>query len=318
MTKLNCAILDDYQGVALEYADWGSLSDKVDVTVFREYLGNEAAVAAALKGFEIVCIMRERTPFPASLIRALPDMKLLITTGMYNQSVDMEAARECGVTVSGTKSLGRSTSELAWALILTVSRHIAFEDRAMRQGGWQTTIGPGLHGRTLGVIGLGRLGDQVAQVGKAFGMNVQAWSQNLTEDRCREAGFTYTSLDELLQTSDFVTIHLKLSDRTRGLLGARELGLMRRESYLINTSRGPIIDEAAMIDALRDRRIAGAGLDVYDVEPLPKDHILRTLDNAVLSPHLGYVAEENYRVFYSSMVTNISSWLDGAPENVIA
>lgn len=314
---LNCAILDDYQGVALDYADWSKLDDKIRVTVFRDHLGDEQAVAERLGGFEIICIMRERTPFPASLFQSLPDLKLLITTGMYNQAIDLAAAKECGVTVCGTPSMGNPTSELTWALILAMVRNVAHEDRAMREGKWQTTIGPVLKGKTLGIVGLGRLGNEVAQIGKAFGMEICAWSQNLTEERCRETGVRYAPFDDLLSTSDIVSIHLKLSDRTRGLIGERELGLMRRDAYLVNTSRGPIVDEKAFIQALRKERIAGAALDVYDVEPLPAKHPIRGLKNTVLTPHLGYVAIDNYRGFFQGTVDNIAAWFDGKPINTI-
>ncbi len=307
------ALLDDYQNVALKMADWSVLPGDAEVTVFNEYLGDGDAVAARLADFEIVGIMRERTPFPRALFEKLPNLKLLVTTGMRNASIDLAAAADHGVMVCGTRGLARNTVELTWALILAAARSLPFEDRRMREGGWQTTLGRDLEGATLGVIGLGRLGSQVATIGKAFGMNLLAWSQNLTGERAAEFDATLVSKDELLAQADFVTIHLVLSGRTRGLIGAAELARMKPDAYLINASRGPIVDEAALIAALEAKRIAGAGLDVYDIEPLPTDHPLRRLDNVVLSPHIGYVTGNTYRVFYGDMVEAIAGYLDGAP-----
>lgn len=311
MTKI--ALLDDYQNVALEMADWSVLPAGAKVTVFNEYLGDVDAVATRLADFEIVGIMRERTPFPRALFEKLPNLKLLVTTGMRNASIDLVAAADHDVTVCGTRGLARNTVELAWALILAVARSLPFEDRQVRAGGWQTTLGRDLEGATLGIIGLGRLGSQVATIGKAFGMNLLAWSQNLKAERAAEFDAALVSKEELLAQADFVTIHLVLSGRTRGLIGAAELALMKPDAYLINASRGPIVDEAALIAALRENRIAGAGLDVYDTEPLPADHPLRRLDNVVLSPHIGYVTGNTYRLFYGDMVEAIAAYLDGAP-----
>ena len=311
MTKI--AVLDDYQNVALEMADWSVLPDDADVTVFNAYLGDTDAVAARLAEFNIVGIMRERTPFPRALFEKLPNLKLLVTTGMRNASVDLAAAADHDVVVCGTRGLARNTVELTWALILAVARSLPFEDRRMRHGGWQTTLGRDLEGATLGVIGLGRLGSQVATVGKAFGMNLLAWSQNLTAERAAEFDAALVSKEDLLARADFITIHLILSGRTRGLIGAADLARMKPDAYLINTSRGPIVDEAALIAALAAKRIAGAGLDVYDIEPPPIDHPLRRLDNVVLSPHIGYVTGNTYRVFYGDMVEAIAGYLDGAP-----
>ena len=312
-----CAIIDDYQGCALDMADWGALAPDVEVESFRDRLSDEDALARRLGGFEIVCAMRERTPFPRSMFEKLPRLELLLTSGMRNLSIDGAAARDHGVTVCGTPAVGTPTAELAWGLILALARSIPAEDRTIRAGGWQETLGVGLEGRTLGVIGLGRLGSRVARIGKAFGMEVVAWSRNLTEERCREAGAALVDKETLLRTSDVVSIHLLLSGRTRGLIGASDLALLKPGAFLVNTSRGPIVDEAALIDALQRRAIAGAGLDVFDVEPLPADHPFRRLENTVVTPHLGYVSVENYRCYYPAMVEDIRAWLNGEPVRVL-
>jgi phosphoglycerate dehydrogenase-like enzyme len=310
------AILDDYQDVARRLADWKSLP--AEVVVFRDHLSDESQVAARLADFDVVVAMRERTPFPRSLFERLPRLRLLVTTGMRNASIDLRAAADRGVVVSGTAGLPSPTAELTWALILALVRHVPREDRATREGRWQETLGTTLKGRTLGVLGLGQLGSRVARVGKAFEMDVIAWSQNLTAERATAVGATLAgSRDELLARADVVTIHLVLSDRTRGLVGARELGLMRPTAYLVNTSRGPIVDEGALIATLHAGKIAGAGLDVYDEEPLPADHPLRRLPNTVITPHLGYVTEETYRIFYSQAVEDIHAFLAGAPARVL-
>ncbi len=315
MTRV--AVLDDYQGVALRLADWASLP--ADVVVFRDHVSDEASVAARLADFDVVVAMRERTPFPRSLIARLPRLRLLVTTGMRNASIDLRAATERGVLVSGTGGLPSPTAELTWALILALVRHVPHEDRATRDGRWQETLGTTLSGKTLGVLGLGQLGSRVARVGRAFEMEVLAWSQNLTAERAAAAGATLAgSKDELLARADVVTIHLVLGERTRGLLGARELALMRPSAYLVNTSRGPIVDERALIAALRAGAIAGAGLDVYDEEPLPPDHALRRLPNTVITPHLGYVTEETYRIFYSQALEDIRAFLAGSPVRVLS
>lgn len=316
MTKI--AVLDDYQGVAPAMADWSRLPAGCQVEFFREHMPDEETRARRLRPFQVIVAMRERTPFPASLLRRLPELRLLVTTGMRNASIDVAAAAGLGIVVAGTRGLGTPTAELTWGLILGLTRHIAEEDRAMRAGGWQSTIGPGLAGKTLGVLGLGNLGSQVATVGRAFGMEVIAWSQNLTPERCQALGCRLVSKDELFSQADIVTIHLVLSERTRGLVGAGELGLMKREAYLINTSRGPIVDEAALIEALREGRIAGAALDVYDQEPLPADHPLRRLPNTLLTPHLGYVTTETYRIFYADALEDILAYLAGAPVRVLS
>lgn len=312
------AVLDDYQHVAIESADWSPLDQRASVQVFDRHIGDAEGLIRALHPFGVIVAMRERTPFPATLLRELPNLRLLITTGPANASFDMPAATEQGVIVSGTGGLLHPTSELAWGLILAVTRNIPREDRAIREGGWQQTVGPELAGRTLGVLGLGRLGQRVARVAHAFDMNVVAWSQNLTKETAKEHGATLVEKDELFATSDVVTIHLVLSERTQGLVSARELDLMSRTAYIVNTSRGPIVDEGALIEALRNGTIAGAGLDVFDREPLPVDHPLRSLPNTVLTPHIGYVAKDIYEIFFRDVVEDILAWLDGSPIRVIA
>ena len=314
---MKVAILDDYQGIALEAADWGVLPNDVKVRVFRDHLNSPDAVAERLGGFEIVSAMRERTPFTRELLQRLPDLQLLVTTGARNAAIDMDAATELGVTVCGTGGLGYPTAELTWAIILALLRHIPQEDAATRHGLWQTTTGIGLNGKVLGVLGLGRLGSQVATIGGAFGMEVIAWSHNMTEKRANQFKAALVRKDELLAQSDIVSIHLQISDRTRGLIGERELGLMKPTAYLINTSRGPIVDEPALIDALRAGAIAGAGLDVYDREPLPQDHLFMQLNNTVLTPHIGYATLEGYKVFYGETVEAIAAYLRGQPVRVI-
>ncbi|MGE0751564.1 MAG: D-2-hydroxyacid dehydrogenase family protein [Variibacter sp.] len=316
--RLRCAVLDDYQNVALKMADWSALRPDVDVIVFNKRLGDADAVIAALKDFEIVCVMRERTPLPRKIIEALPKLKLIVTTSGRNASIDMKAAAERGIPVCGTRAGPHHTAELAFGLVLDLARSISFEDARMKAGEpWQTTIGLELHGSTLGILGLGKLGSRVAGFGRAFGMKVLAWSPNLTPEKAKEGGAEYATKEELLKQSDFVSIHLVLGDRSRGLIGSAELALMKPTAYLINTSRGPIVKEADLIDALRRKTIAGAGIDVYDTEPLPRDHPLRTLPNVVLTPHLGYVTEQMYRIFYGDTVEDIRAFVDGAPVRVI-
>ena len=311
MTRI--AILDDYQDVARRMADWSSLPSGVEVVVFRDHLAAEAAVAARLADFDVVVAMRERTPFPRTLLERLPRLRLLVTTGMRNASIDLRAAADRGVLVCGTGGLPYPTAELAWALILSLVRHVPREDRATRLGGWQETLGTGLNGKMLGVLGLGTLGSRVARIGRAFEMDVVAWSQNLTTERAAAVGARLVDRDKLLGRADVVTIHLVLSERTRGLIGARELALMRKTAYLVNTSRGPIVEEPALIRALEVGAIAGAGLDVYDEEPLPRDHPFRRLPNTVITPHLGYVTEETYRIFYGEALEDVRAYLAGAP-----
>jgi phosphoglycerate dehydrogenase-like enzyme len=311
------AILDDYQGVALSMAGWGSLPEDTQVDAFPDHVDDEAALAQRLAGYEVAVIMRERTPFPRSLLDRLPDLKLLVTTGARNAAIDIAAAKERGIVVCGTRSMGSPTAELTWGLIVGLVRGLHREDRAIRAGGWQTAIGPSLEGKVLGVIGLGNLGSRVATVGRAFGMETIAWSQNLTAERCAEFGARLVAKDDLLSQSDVVTIHLVLSDRTRGLIGARELALMKPDAYLVNTSRGPIVDEAALVEALTQKRIAGAAIDVYDSEPLAADHPLRRLDNTFITPHIGYVTTDNYRLFYGEAVEDILAYLKGEPIRIV-
>jgi phosphoglycerate dehydrogenase-like enzyme len=316
---LTCVVLDDYQDAALNSADWSALDGRVAVRTLRQHLADRAELVAALADAEIVVAMRERTAFDAALFARLPRLRLLVTTGMRNASIDLEAAAVHGVTVCGTAGSGRSTAELTWALILGLARHVNAESRAVREGGrWQSTLGRDLHGATLGVIGLGRIGSQVAAIGTAFGMDVLAWSQNLTARRAAEAGARLAvGRQELLAASDFVTLHLVLSDRTRGLIGETELRAMRQDAYLVNTSRAGIVDRSALLRALREGRIAGAGLDVFDTEPLDPDDPLRTLPNLLATPHLGYVTANNYRVFYGEAVEDIAAHLDGKPVRVL-
>jgi phosphoglycerate dehydrogenase-like enzyme len=311
------AILDDYQNVARRMADWASLPAGNEVVVFADHLSGTEAVAKRLADFDAVVAMRERTPFPHALLERLPKLKLLVTTGMRNASIDVAAAIERGITVCGTSGLPYPTAELTWGLILGLFRRIPAEDRATREGRWQVSCGLGLNGKTLGVIGLGGLGSRVAKIGRAFEMDVIAWSQNLTAARATEVGATLVTKDELLARSDVVSIHLVLGDRTRGLLGARELARMKPTAYLVNTSRGPIVDEAALVEAVRKGTIAGAGLDVYDEEPLPLDHPLRNLPNTVITPHLGYVTEEGYKIFYGHALDDVKGWLAGQPVRVL-
>ncbi|MCH7889136.1 MAG: D-2-hydroxyacid dehydrogenase family protein [Proteobacteria bacterium] len=311
------AILDDYQEVALEMADWGALPAAAEITVFKDHLAEIDAVAERLADFEIVAIMRERTPFPRALFEKLPKLELLVTSGTGNASIDLAAATDHAVTVCGAGASMSSTAELTWGLILALLRHIPLEDSETRAGKWQVTLGRDLHGGTLGVLGLGRIGSQVAKVGEAFGMTVIAWSPNLTAERAAERDARLVSKDELLAESDVLSIHMRLSERTRGLIGRRELGLMKPTACLINTSRGPIVEEAALIDALRGGKIGGAGLDVFDIEPLPLDHPLRNLENTVITPHLGYVSNATYRAFYGGMAEDIAAYLAGAPIRVM-
>jgi phosphoglycerate dehydrogenase-like enzyme len=313
-----CAVLDDYQKVAMQMADWSPIANDVEIEVFHRPLGDEASVIRALQKFPIVCAMRERTLFSKAVFDGLPDLRLLVTTGMRNAAIDLAAARARNVTVCGTESTGHPTAELAFGLMLELARKIGHEHARLKAGErWQETVGIDLFGKTLGIVGLGRLGSRAAAIGRALGMQLIAWSQNLTEEKAREAGATRVDKDELFRRADFITIHMVLSPRTRGLVGARELGLMKRSAFLINTSRGPIVEEAALLAALRERRIAGVGLDVYDVEPLPQDHPLRKIDNAVITPHLGYVTEDTFRIFYRQTVEDIRAFLDGKPLRVI-
>ncbi len=314
---MQIAILDDYQNVSQKLADWRSLDDKATIKVFDKPLGDEDAVASALKGYDVIVCMRERTPIPASLIKRLQGLQLIITTGMRNRSIDMQAAHDQGITVCGTSGLGAPAGELAWALIISLMKNIPADDQSMRNGEWQPNIGRSLGGKTLSVIGLGKLGAYVAKIGLAFEMDVIAWSQNLTDERAAEVGVRRVTKEEALSEADIVTIQLVLSDRSRGLIGAPELALMKPSAFLVNTSRGPIVEEAALIDALQNKRIAGAGLDVFDVEPLPVSHPFRSLTNTILTPHTGYVTRENLIQMYTHAVEDITAFLDGNPVRVL-
>ena len=314
-TKL--AILDDYQGVALEMADWSTLPSDIEITVFRDTLADLDAVAERLAPFEILAAMRERTPFPRPLFEKLPNLKLLVTTGMRNGAIDMKAAADHGVTVCGTAGNTESTVEMIWALIQAVVRRLPQQDKAAREGKWQTGVGWTLAGRTIGLVGLGRLGARTAAIANFFNMRVISWSENLTAERALECGAELVSRAELFSQSDVVSIHLLLSRRTRGLITADDLALMKPDAYLVNTSRGPIIDEKALIDFLRAGRIGGAALDVFDQEPLPKDHPFLGLDNTIISPHMAYVTEENLAEFYLETVEDITAWLNGDPIRVL-
>jgi phosphoglycerate dehydrogenase-like enzyme len=316
MTRL--AILDDYQKVALQMADWKSLGSAVTVEAFHDTLSDQDALAERLQEFEMVVAMRERTPFRSALLERLGKLKLLVTTGVRNASIDLKAAAERGVLVCGTDVVPSSTVELTWGLILALARHISREDEGMRCGRWQTTVGTGLEGRVLGLLGLGNLGSRVAAIGKAFQMPMIAWSENLTVERASSLGVERVEKEELFRRADFLSIHMVLSKRSRGLVDAPELAVMKPAAYLINTSRGPIVNESALIAALQSRRIAGAALDVYDQEPLPADHALRRLDNVVLTPHLGYVTVENYRKMYGQAIEDIRAFLEGRPIRIIS
>jgi phosphoglycerate dehydrogenase-like enzyme len=315
MTRLRCAILDDYINLSRRSADWSKVEDRVDITVFNHPFASPEAAATALKEFEIICAMRERTPFPRTMFEALPNLKLLITAGMRNASIDMPAAKDHQVVLCGTQWSRDPTAPLTMGLILELTRNIGRESARMHAGEpLQKFVGVEIEGRTLGVVGLGKLGSKVAKLAQAFGMNVVAWSPNLTPERCAEAGVGYVSKEELFSTADIVTIHVVLSQRSRGLVGAEDLARMKPTSFLVNTARGPIVDEAALLRTLQQRKIAGAGIDVFSVEPLPVDNPFRKLDNIVLTPHLGYVTEENFFNHYRQMVDGIDAWFKGEPK----
>jgi phosphoglycerate dehydrogenase-like enzyme len=318
---MRVSILDDYQGIALDMADWSPLRDRgIEIAVERFPFADEADVVRSLADSEIVCAMRERTAFSKQIVDKLPKLKLLITTGMRNASFDMEALKARGVTVCGTGGPGggnEDTAELAWGLILGAMRRIAEDHAFMRQGGWQTRVGHRVAGKTIGLLGLGRLGSAVARVGLAFEMKAIAWSQNLTAEAAAAKGVERVEKDELFRRSDVLSVHLVLSARSRGLVGAREIGLMKKSAVLVNTSRGPIVDTDAMIAALKEGRLAYAGVDVYDKEPLAIDHPLRSCPNVIMTPHIGYVTDENYRSSYPQIVENIVGFLDGKPQRVI-
>jgi phosphoglycerate dehydrogenase-like enzyme len=307
---MKIAILDDYQNVGLKMTDWSALSGRAEIAVFNDHVADPSALVERLLPFDVVCVMRERTPLPREVLERLPRLKLIASTGSRNPSIDMEAAKELGITVTATGYRSSPTIELTWALLLASVRGIVQENNSIRDGGWQKSVGQDLKGTTLGVVGLGNVGGQVARIGLAFGMKIIAWSQNMTPEIAEAAGARLVSKDELFRQADIVTIHLILSGRTKGIVGAAELGLMKPTSRLINTSRGPIVDEASLIKALGSHAIAGAAIDVFDQEPLPSEHPFRSMDNVLTTPHVGYVTEGLYRMFYADTVANISAWLN--------
>jgi phosphoglycerate dehydrogenase-like enzyme len=314
---MKVAVLDDYQGVALTSADWSPLKDRAEITVFRDYLPVGPALVERLKPFEAVVAMRERTPFKEELLSQLDGLKLILSTGRRNAAIDLKYALERGITVCHTGYSSHGAMEHSWALILSALRHIPQENTSFKSAGWQTRLGVDLKGKTLGVLGLGNIGGAMARIARAFEMEVIAWSQNLTDDKAREAGARRVEKEDLFRQADIVTLHLILSGRTRDIVGRRELGLMKPSAWLINTSRGPLIDERALIETLQERRIAGAALDVFDTEPLPADHPFRTMDNLLATPHIGYVTEDTYKIFYRDTVENLLAWLDGKPIRVM-
>ncbi|MET7273869.1 D-2-hydroxyacid dehydrogenase family protein [Streptomyces flaveolus] len=313
--RLRCAVLDDFQDVATTVADWSPVSDRVEVTAFTEHFATEDELADALADFDIAVTLRERVPFPASLLDRLPRLKLIVASGMRNSVIDHAAAERNGVTVCGTQSAPTPPVELTWALLLGLARGIVTENNALRAGGpWQSTVGADLHGRRLGLLGLGKIGSRVARVGLAFGMEVTAWSPHLTKERTDEVGVELApSKEELLRSSDFVSLHLVLGETTRGILGAPELALLKPTAYLINTSRSALVDQDALLTALHEARIAGAAVDVFDTEPLPAAHPMRTAPRLLATPHLGYVSHLNYRTYYGQAVEAIDAYLAGTP-----
>ncbi|MEE3045717.1 MAG: D-2-hydroxyacid dehydrogenase family protein [Pseudomonadota bacterium] len=315
---MRIAILDDYQKLALQSADWSAVKAHGEITVFHDTITDKNALRDRLMPFDILCVMRERTPISGDLIRSLPNLKLIVTSGKRNAAIDVATAHECGITVCGTESPSTATPELAFALMLGLARNIVGENASMRSGGWQIGLGQDLAGSTLGIIGLGRLGAQIAKIAQAFDMHITAWSTNLTPERCQEVGVEYKpSKEALLRDADFVTIHQRLSDRTRGLIGSEEFRQMKKTAFLINTSRGPIVDDAALIDAVNRGEIAGAGIDVYDQEPLPAAHPLRKCEKLLLTPHLGYVTRHTWDVFYGQTVEAVLAWINGDPIRVL-
>ena len=307
---MKIAILDDYQNVALEMADWSALSKRAEITVFNDHVSEPSDLVERLLPFDVVCAMRERTPLPRNVIERLPNLKLIASTGGVNASIDVAAAGDHGIAVVHTGYRSDPTIEFTWALILASARHIVAESNSVRSGGWQQTVGTDLRGKTLGVLGLGNVGSQVARIGTAFGMKLIAWSQNMTPESAKAAGAILVSKDQLFERADILTIHLVLSGRTRGLVGAAELERMKPTAWLINASRGPIVEEQALISVLKAKQIAGAAIDVFDVEPLPPNHPFRTLDNILATPHIGYVSQGLYKTFYEDTVSNIRKWLD--------
>jgi phosphoglycerate dehydrogenase-like enzyme len=315
-SEIRVAVLDDYVGAASDYAEWKRLPSNVRVTFFREHIEEPDKLVEALAPYDVVCAMRERTAFPRPVLSSLPRLRLIMSASRFNASIDYAAARQHGILVCGTERYTSSTPEMTWALICATTRFICVEDRSVRNGGWQTKVGLDLHGATLGIVGLGEIGTKIAWFGRMFGMRIIAWSENLTEKVAKERGADYVAKEELFRRADVVSVHLKLSERTRGIVGAAEFAVMKPTAHFINTSRGPIVSEAALIDALKNNRIAGAALDVYDREPLPLDHPFRSLENLTLSPHSGYATQGTFRTFYGGMLEGIEAWLAGAPIRV--
>lgn len=318
MTQTKIAVLDDWQSVASEVVDWSVLNSIGEVSFLHEYPGDTASLAARLQSFDVICVMRERTLFDEALLSQLQHLKLLVTGGMRNAAIDVNAAGRLGIQVCGTESYKHAAPELTWALIMGVTRNLVDEANSLRSGQWQIGLGSDLHGKTLGILGLGSIGKWIARYGQAFGMKVIAWSENLTAEAAAESGVTYVSKQQLFEQADILSVHLVLSERSRGLVDQQALAWMKPTAYLINTSRGPIIDEAALLETLQQRRIAGAALDVYSVEPLPVEHPFRNLDNLLATPHIGYVTQNNYRIFFSQMIEDIQAWHAGEPIRLFA
>ncbi|QHF02995.1 MULTISPECIES: D-2-hydroxyacid dehydrogenase family protein [Pseudomonas syringae group] len=318
MTRLTIAVLDDWQNVAKDVVDWSVLDTIGDISFLHDFPADTVTMVERLQHFDVICVMRERTPFDEALLSQLPRLKLLTTGGMRNAAIDVAAAKRLNITVCGTESYKHAAPELTWALIMGITRNLVTEANSLRAGHWQVGLGSDLHGKTLGILGLGSIGKWIARYGQAFGMKVIAWSQNLTPETAAESGVTYVSKQALFEQSDVLSVHLVLSDRSRGLVDAEALGWMKPGAFIVNTSRGPIIDEAALIETLQQQRIAGAALDVFDTEPLPGGHPFRTLNNVLATPHVGYVTENNYQTFYSRIIENIQAWQAGSPIRVFA
>jgi phosphoglycerate dehydrogenase-like enzyme len=313
----NIAILDDFQNTALRFGNWNSLREHADITVITNTISEESELVERLRPYDILCVMRERTWFTRSVLSKLPNLKLLASTGPWNAAINIEAAHELGITVCGTASSPTAAAELAWALILAATRHIPREVASFRKGGWQVSVGGDLHGKTIGLLGLGYTGGATARVAQAFGMRTIAWSQNMTQESAAKFGASYVSKEELLAASDILSIHVRLSDRTRNLIGAKELAMMQPHALLVNTARGPIVNEKALIDALSEKQIAAAALDVFDQEPLPPQHPFRSMDNVIATSHIGYVTDESYRIYYGESVENIRAWIADTPVRVL-
>ncbi|MEO6687142.1 MAG: D-2-hydroxyacid dehydrogenase family protein [Dyadobacter sp.] len=309
MDKIKIAVLDDYQHAALKMADWTTLQKVAEITVFHDHLFGQHEIVERLKPFDVICLMRERTPVNRELLSKLPNLKLIVSTGLRNASIDTEAVSELGIQLENTGYVGSGAPELTWALLMAIARKIPQENTSVKTGGWQNTIGTDLNRKTIGIIGLGNIGDKIASIARVFNMNVIAWSENLTKEKASAKGAKAVSKEYLFKNSDFITVHLVLSERSKGIIGASDLALMKPTAYLINTSRGPLIDENALIDILKENKIAGAALDVFETEPLPADHPFRTLDNVLATPHIGYVTEDTYKVFFEDTVKIIENWI---------